>query len=268
MGEEVVRAAARRLEQALVAGLGEVHREAVDAPRLPARPARVVERALLGRTAQRLAGVGIPVEGVEGRVVLAQDVLAQLRGCRRTASAKRSSPVCSPAHVSSGMFMRLSMMVRPALSGVGQIAPRLDDAGRLEEPAHQVVGREQRRRACVLVAEQPPGRDGRQRVEEAEIVGLEVLLRAHPPLEVGRVDERGIPERVVAGELPREPELTRAEAGRPAAVAAEPDAARRRAQQIAVRGRSCRRGSARRRSRCCGGSSTAQRRWPCRSRSC
>ena len=146
MGEEVVRAATRRLEQALVARLGVVHREAVDAPRLAARPAGVVVRALLGRAAQRLAGVGVPVERVEGRVVLAQDVLAQLGGvpAHRVGEALVAGLLARPReqrHVHQAVDDGAA-----ALRGVGQVAPRLDDAGRLEEAAHEVVGGEQRRR--------------------------------------------------------------------------------------------------------------------------
>ena len=37
--------------------------------------------------------------------------------CRRTAAAKRSSPVCSAAQNSRGMFIRLSMIVRPRCAG-------------------------------------------------------------------------------------------------------------------------------------------------------
>jgi len=99
-----------------------------------------------------------------------------------------------------------------------------------------VVGGQQRGCTGVLVAEKAPCGDGRQRVEEPEVVRLEVILLADAALEIRRVDERGIPERVVAGELPRQPELTRPEAGGPAAVAADPDRAGRRPQPVVSSG--------------------------------
>ena len=120
------------------------------------------------------AGVGIPVERVEGRVVRAQDVVAQLGG---VPAGRRRVPVVAGGLARPEQQRRVHQAVddgAAALARVVEVAPGLDDAGRLEDPGHQVVGRGQGGVAGPLVAGAPPGRHARQRVEEAEVVGVEV----------------------------------------------------------------------------------------------
>ena len=71
------------------------------------------------------------------------------------------------------------MMVRPRWRGSLQVAPGLDDAGRFEDPGHQVVGGGERGVAG-LVAGAPPRRHAGQGVEEPQVVGVEVDAARRP----------------------------------------------------------------------------------------
>ena len=143
------------------------------------------------------------------------------------------------------MFIRLSMIVRPRCRGVRQVAPRLDDAGGLEEAGHQVVGGRERRGAGLLVAGQAPCRDCTTGCRGSRGRGCRGPTPSRiAPREVGGVAERGIAEHVVAGEPPtRATACPGTEARRPAAVAALGHAVRTPGAAGSGRRASCRPGS-------------------------
>src|SRR5665647_1980488 len=136
------------------------------------------------------------------------------------------------------MFIRLSMIVRPRWCGsprppqawmipagsrnrsmsASAAALAAADALMLRFLEHERIGRGEGRGTGDDVPVEPPRRHARKRVEEAQVVSVEVDPVAYPGRKAGHVCPRGVVIALLARELGSEPELTRPEARRPAVV--------------------------------------------------
>lgn len=232
VGEEVVGAALCRLQERRVPGMAVVQREAVDGPGLSASPAGLVGVALFGLPAQRFPRQRVPVERVEGGAVRAQDVFAQLGGVPVS-----GVPVAGVAAVAARPEQQRSVHQAvddgaAALARVGQVAPGLDDAGRFEHAVEQPVGGELRGASRALVSGAPPGGHAAERVQETEVMGIQVDAALDAFGQAAHVLGRGSPVCRVRGQIEREPEHARPETRGPAHVGALGQTVRRGPRQI------------------------------------
>ena len=90
--EEVVRQPLRQGDHRLVAGIDIAQQEAVNPPRLPARPAGVIGIALLGIAVARRAGYHVHIIGVERGGIVADEIVCRLHDVRFCGVSKARIP--------------------------------------------------------------------------------------------------------------------------------------------------------------------------------
>ncbi|MNY19923.1 hypothetical protein D3C86_1533800 [compost metagenome] len=103
----------------------------------------------------------------------------------------------------------------PGLLGIGQIAPRLNDPGLFVVTLKQRFCRQQRKAARLAVASQTPVRHARERIEEAQIVGIRVVTPGDAQAKRAGMLPGHRAEFFVTAHLPRQPQLPGPEAGCP-----------------------------------------------------
>ena len=192
---------------------------AVDAPRLTAGPAGVILIALTGRAAHRAAGHGVHEEGVVGRAVRAdgvgqtgRDMLVRQIGVVGVAGGL-AGPV-EQRHVQQAVD-DVAVVV-----GSAERAPRLKELALLLKAGAELVGSQDSGLSPLLTASQLVGGDTGRAVQEAHVVVVDLDLVLNAVEEAVHEGQRGIFERLVAGALIAQPDLTGPEAAGPLVVLA------------------------------------------------
>ena len=195
-------------------------REAVNAPRMPPAPARLVREALHRLAAQPLARVRIEHERVIGRVVGPHDRVQ--RGDRvrhRDVPVAQIPGLLARPEQQPQVFHAVDDHPAPVAVVLALRVPRLDEAPVRVIARGQPVRRPQSTPARRLVPGQLIVRDQRQRVQEAQVVI--VRLRPVQPrdeirtLRTGRVQKHAVPGGGVG-----QPQLADPEAVHPVTVVA------------------------------------------------
>ena len=182
-----------------------VQRDAVNTPGLAAGPGGVIAVSLAGGAAQRGAGLGVEVEGVEGRSIVPDDVV----GGRFKVTVGGVGVLMVAGDFGGPVQQR---DVHEAVDDQAVVvlgthsAPGLDEAVPLIVALHELVRRQNAGALALFGAGELVARHAGRRIQKAQVVVVQLDAVFHPVQEGINVFLRPLAERFVAGVLIAQPE--------------------------------------------------------------